>query len=231
LRSPKRGKLICWGGGATQNSLRDTDDAPAKPVGGVCARYGAVGLRRQGPDFAIVERGHREPPQWFASDKCRSGIRATRPVRSLYQGLHGAVPELSPFALTHPCEASLTECHQQAEARLAKRTNQSGNGTKRTCRRACARSALDPKRTLRAGGEKALKRRHDRRWLHSIHRRRCRVTGIGLAGSKVIWGLMPITASGSRVNRYRCPTAARIIAASIKAKLFPTHIRCPPQNG
>ena len=68
---------------------------------------------------------------------------------------------------------------------------------------------------------------HRQRVLH----RRCRVTGIGLAGSKVIWGLMPITASGSRVNRYRCPTAARIIAASIKAKLFPTHIRCPPPNG
>ena len=67
----------------------------------------------------------------------------------------------------------------------------------------------------------------------SLHvcQRRSRVAGIPLAGSRVICGLMPITASGSRVKRYLCPTAARMIAASIKAKLLPTHNRCPPPNG
>ena len=54
-----------------------------------------------------------------------------------------------------------------------------------------------------------------------VCQRRSRVAGMPLAGSKVICGLMPITASGSRVNRYRCPTAARMIAASIKAKAAP----------
>jgi hypothetical protein len=75
--------------------------------------------------------------------------------------------------------------------------------------------------------------RADQKRVGCLHvcQRRSRVAGIPLAGSRVICGLMPITASGSRVNRYLCPTAARMIAASIKAKLLPTHNRCPPPNG
>lgn len=61
---------------------------------------------------------------------------------------------------------------------------------------------------------------------------RCsRVAGMPFAGSNVICGLISITASGSSVNLYRCPTVARMIAASISAKSAPTQMRCPPPKG
>ena len=53
---------------------------------------------------------------------------------------------------------------------------------------------------------------------------------MALAGSKVIWGLMPITASGSIVNRYCCPTAARINRCFHQGECVPdTHSLAPAE--
>ena len=57
------------------------------------------------------------------------------------------------------------------------------------------------------------------------------VEGMPNFGTSVICGFNSIRAFGSVVKQYFCPTAASMIAASIKANVLPIHALAPPPNG
>ena len=50
-------------------------------------------------------------------------------------------------------------------------------------------------------------------------------------GSSVICGFNPGGPSKDTVNRYRWPTAANRMAASVRANVLPMQTRGPPPNG
>jgi hypothetical protein len=71
-RAPLKGKCKKWGGGATQNGLRDTRDAPAKPVWGVFGGYSSDALSQQGcateADAPMI--GTSSPSDLFGELQC-----------------------------------------------------------------------------------------------------------------------------------------------------------------